>query len=149
MEKQEILNLRLHVQRFVRLFGSLERNVTPCGFPLSVSQVITLQELEHNRLTLNELTERLKLERSSVSRLVDQLVKEGFMNRDPNMDNRREVLLSLTDKGTKTLHRVREQSVTFYEGLLQHIPEPDHAKIVEVFQMLGDALSKERGAAND
>ncbi|MCF6410759.1 MarR family winged helix-turn-helix transcriptional regulator [Pseudalkalibacillus salsuginis] len=148
MEPQDILNLRLNVQRFVRLFGLLERNVTPCGFPLSISQVITLQELEHKKLTLMELTERLFLERSSVSRLVDQLVKEGFINRETNMENRREVLLSLTPIGINTLHRVREQSLSFYDSLLKHISEPDHQKIIEVFQLLNDALSKERSETN-
>lgn len=148
METQDILKLRLHVQRFTRLFGLHEQNVTPCGYPLSVSQVITLQELEHTKLTLMELTDRLHLERSSVSRLVDQLVKEGFINRETNMENRREVLLSLTQKGNNSLHRVKEQSVLFYKSLLKHISEPDHEKIIEVFQLLNDALAKERGETN-
>ncbi|TLS52163.1 MarR family transcriptional regulator [Paenibacillus antri] len=145
METQDILQLRLSIQRFIRLFGFLEQNVTPCGFPLSVSQVIALQELEHDKLTLTEVTERVQLERSSVSRLVDQLVKEGFLNREPNKENRREVLLSLTPRGTNALHKVREQSVSFYRQVLQHISEPDHGKILEAFQLLNDALRKERG----
>lgn len=148
MEKEEILNLRLYIQRFVRLFGFLDRNVTPCGFPLSVSQVMTLQELELHQLTLMELSNKLQLERSSVSRLVDQLVKEGFINRETNAKNRREVLLSLTAKGNNSLLRVREQSVSFYEGILKNISEADQEKIIEVFQLLNDALSKERGEFN-
>lgn len=149
MEKQDVLQLRLSVQRFVRLFGLLDRNVTPCGFPLSVSQVMTLQELEHNKITLMELSAKLLLERSSVSRLVDQLVKEGFINRETNSENRREVLLSLTAKGNNTLHKVREQSVLFYESILEHILEPDQQKIVEAFRIFNDALSKERGEINE
>ena len=121
MRPEDILTLRTTIQRFVRLFGLLDRNVTPCGFPLSVSQVIALQELEHERLTLMALTEKLLLERSTVSRLVDQLAQEGFVVREPNRANRREVMLSLTPKGNHALERVREQSVSFYQRLLRHI----------------------------
>ena len=145
METQDILTLRLDIQRFMRLFGLLDRHVTPCGFPLSVSQVIALQELENREMTLTELTDRLLLERSSVSRLADQLVKEGFIDREPNRENRREVLLSLAPKGNHALRRVREQSVAFYRRLFDRIPEADQGKIGEAFRLLNLALSQERG----
>lgn len=148
MEKENLLQLRLNVQRFVRLFGSMERNVTPCGFPLSISQVMTLQELEHHKLTLMALSEKLMLERSSVSRLVDQLVTEGFLLRETNADNRREVLLSLAEKGTRALHNVREQSVAFYERILLGMAEADRIKIWESFQLFNDALANERGVSD-
>jgi DNA-binding MarR family transcriptional regulator len=91
------------VQKFVRLFGLLEQNVTPCGFPLSVSKVYAMQELENDTLSVAELALRLELERSSVSRLVNELVKGGFVHRDVNPTNRREMALSLTEKGKRTI----------------------------------------------
>ncbi|MUT67925.1 MarR family winged helix-turn-helix transcriptional regulator [Paenibacillus sp. NEAU-GSW1] len=144
MEKEAVLQLRLDVQKFVRLFGLQDKHVTPCGFPLSVSQVMALQELEHHRLTLNELTEKLLLERSSVSRLADQLVKEGFIHRETNEENRREVLLSLTQKGIHALTKVREQSVSYYTSILNHMDGLDQQKVIEGFQLMNAALLKER-----
>ncbi len=65
------------------------------------------------------------LERSSVSRLVDGLVKGGFVSREPNEKNRREVLLILTEKGIRSVNNLREQSVQFYQSILANMQEED------------------------
>lgn len=148
MEQEKILELRLEVQRFIRLFGVMEQSVTPCGFPLSISQVMALQELEKNVLTVNELAKHLLLERSTVSRLVDSLVKGDFVKRETNDNNRREVNLSLTPKGLNAVQRVREQSVQFFQTLLKNIPDLKQQQILESFQYLTNSLADVRGKQN-
>lgn len=147
MNNENVLALRTNVQKFVRLFGLLEQNVTPCGFPLSVSQVYALQELESASMSVTELSQRLYLERSTVSRLVDGLFKEGFINRDVNISNRREMVLSLTEKGNRAVVQVREKSVEFYQDMLGQLSQDDQELITEAFRKLTDALHqfKEEG----
>ncbi|BCJ87508.1 MarR family winged helix-turn-helix transcriptional regulator [Effusibacillus dendaii] len=145
MNRHELLEFRLFVQKCIRLFGSLDQTVTPCGFHLSPSQVFALQELEHKTLTVVELANSLKLDRSSVSRLVDQLVKAEFVHREPNRNNRREVILSLTEKGTNTLQRVRDQSVEFYKRLLSKASEDGQKQIFEGFKLFTTILESEKG----
>lgn len=149
MDKTSLSELRLNVQKFVRLFGLLEQTVTPCGFPLSPSQVFALQELENEALSVSELAFRLYLERSSVSRLVDALVKGNFVNRVMNENNRREMILSLTDKGERTIRQVREQSIQFYERVLTDVPERNQQKIIEGFQMFTAALLRSKEGSHD
>jgi DNA-binding MarR family transcriptional regulator len=142
LEINEILELRLNVQKFIRLFGLLEQTVTPCGFQLSISQVYALQEVENTTLILGELAERLHLERSSVSRLVDGLVKGGFVRREINEQNRREMLISLTEKGERTIEQVRQQSIRFYQEVLQHMTINDQQLVHEGFKKFTAALLK-------
>lgn len=149
MDNASLLELRLNVQKFVRLFGLLEQTVTPCGFPLSLSQVYALQELEDAALSVSDLAHRLHLERSSGSRLVDALVKENFVNRIINENNRREMLLSLTDKGERTIRQVREQSIHFYESILNDLPEHDQQMILEGIKTFTAALLRTRGNSHD
>lgn len=149
MEREKILELRLTVQKFIRLFGLVEQNVTPCGFNLSPSQVFALQELEHRILTIGELADRLFLERSTVSRLVDSMTKGGFVNRILNEENRREVLVSLTEKGQRSLQQVREQSIQYYYSILNEVPEDDQHQILKGFKFFIDALLKERSKSNE
>jgi DNA-binding MarR family transcriptional regulator len=144
MNREEILELRSTVQLFIRLFGLLEQNVTPCGFDLSPSQVFALQELEDKTLTMGELADRLLLERSTVSRLIDNLVKGGFANRILNQDNRREVLVSLTDKGQRSLQQVRERSIQYYESILEMVSEEDQYQILKGFKLFANSLRKLR-----
>ncbi|MGM0883227.1 MAG: MarR family winged helix-turn-helix transcriptional regulator [Bacillota bacterium] len=145
MDTNMLLELRTNIQKFIRIFGLLEQNVTPCGFPLSVSQVFSLQELENTSMSITELAQELHLERSSVSRLVDGMVKEGFIRRDINEFNRREMVLSLTEKGTRTLNQVREQSIKFYQDILGDVSDNDQTLIIEAFRKLTVALIKKRG----
>ncbi|XEC95228.1 MarR family winged helix-turn-helix transcriptional regulator [Paenibacillus tarimensis] len=142
MEVSSLLELRGYVQLFIKRFGLLEQTVTPCGYSLSLSQVFALQELEKATLTLTELAEKLQLERSSVSRLVDQLVKGGFVHREPNEQNRREVKLSLSDKGERSIINVREQSIRYYSTLLDEVSEEERRQVVAGFRIFADALLK-------
>lgn len=125
MDIQQIVKLRTVVQQFIKSFGLLEQTKTPCGFTMSMSQVFALQELQQQTMTLTELAKKLMLDRSSVSRLIDALVKGDFVQRKVNENNRREVILGLTNKGLNTVNRVREQSVSFYREILQEMSESD------------------------
>ncbi|WP_378083228.1 MarR family winged helix-turn-helix transcriptional regulator [Cohnella suwonensis] len=140
------MQLRDTVQQFIRSFGLLEQTTTPCGFSMSLSQVFAIQELEKQTLTITELAERLRLERSSVSRLVDGLVKGGFVSRELNENNRREVLLDLTEKGTSSIRRVREQSVQFYNDILENLSENEQMMFYNSLKKFTDSLIKVRRA---
>jgi DNA-binding MarR family transcriptional regulator len=131
----------MQVQQFIRLFGLLEQTVTPCGFALSLSQVIALQELEKATLSVSELAAKLRLERSSVSRLVDILVKENFVHRELNVKNRREVQLFLTDKGKGTITKVSDQSITFFQSFLKDVSDNEQQQILNSFEKLNFCLS--------
>lgn len=144
MKREEVAELRSVIQQFIRSFGLLEQTQTPCGFSLSLSQVFTLQELEKQTYTITELAEKLGLERSSVSRLVDSLVKGGFVTRELNDRNRREVVVALSEKGRNSIHRVRDQSLDFYDSILEHVPESEQALIHQSFKTFTDALVKVR-----
>lgn len=148
MNREEIVELRLTVQRFIRLFGALEQNVTPCGYNLSLSQVFSLQEIEERPLTIGELAERLLLERSSVSRLIDNLEKNGFVNRALNEENRREVLVSLTDKGQRSLQKVQEKSLQYYHSILEDVTNEDQHTILKGFKLFTNSLSEKRRNTN-
>ncbi|SFA86592.1 MULTISPECIES: MarR family winged helix-turn-helix transcriptional regulator [unclassified Bacillus (in: firmicutes)] len=149
MNQTDILELRSKVQKFIRLFGLLEQTVTPCGFKLSPSQVFALQELEDNTLTIGDLADKLLLERSSVSRLVDALVKGGFVNRSLNEENRREVLLSLTEKGMRSVQQVKERSIEYYRSILNEVSEVEQQQILCGFNLFTNALSKKGSNTNE
>lgn len=144
MNEPEILDFRKSIHDFIRLFGLLHKSKTPCGADYSVSQVLALQELQSSRQTLVELTDKLNLDRSTVSRLTEQLVQSGLVHREQNIHNRREVILSITPKGENILNELTRQSIRFIEQFLQYIPDSEHPQLITSFQHLVSALSKYR-----
>ena len=145
LHNEEVLELRSQVHQFIRLFGVLHPTQTPCGFNLSLSQVLALQTIEEERTpSLHALAEKLYLERSTVSRLVDALVQAGFIRREVNEENRREILLSLTDHGKRTVEEVRNQSMTFFLNILDNVSEQDRSMILYGFRNFTSALHETR-----
>ncbi len=60
-------------------------------------------------LTLNELAEAEQVRPPTMSRVVEALVREGLVRREANRDDRRYVIISPTDKGTKIMHEGRNR----------------------------------------
>lgn len=127
------------------LTGVFESHNLPNGpfeKPLPTSQMMALEELEVEKLTVWQLSNKLRLETSTVSRLVDKLVKMGLVYREVNEKNRRELFLHLTEKGHITVNRLREQSLTFYQRILNNLSESEQKIVVDGFELFIDSISK-------
>lgn len=97
---------RLHelFMDFVRASGMLQPDAAIPGQPVSVSQAFALHELDTGTpLSQRELGERLRLEKSSVSRMAAEMERKGLLVRERDPDNRRLYRLRLTDRG-RALH---------------------------------------------
>ena len=83
----------------VRFAGLLHPEVAP-GQAIPLSQVFALHELDTDTpLSQRELARRLGLEKSTVSRLVADMERDGLLTRDRDPDNRRYHRLRITDRG--------------------------------------------------
>ncbi|MDQ0574242.1 MarR family winged helix-turn-helix transcriptional regulator [Agromyces albus] len=69
--------------------------------PLSWYDVLLELRDAGGRLTMGQLSERVVLSRTRVSRLVDELVDAGFVAREPNPDDRRSAFAVLTADGRR------------------------------------------------
>lgn len=64
------------------------------------------------------LADSTAMDRSSVSRLVKQLENLGYVKREVDPNDRRGILLSLTELGrTNTIDALKEKESTFYERI--------------------------------
>jgi len=63
---------------------------------------------EEQRLTINDLAQQLLIKHNSAVGLVDRLLKEGLVAREPSPVDRRMVYLRLTAKGDRLLERLAE-----------------------------------------
>src|SRR4051794_29414513 len=84
----------------VQVAGFLQPDQTVAEHPLSLSQAFTLHELDTDPpLSQRDLAERLRLEKSSVSRLAAELERKGLLERERDPDNHRQYRLRLTEQG--------------------------------------------------
>ena len=126
--------------RFVRGFGLHQPDRTPCGQPLPVSEAHALTEIaREGRLRQVELARRLRLEKSTVSRLVTNLVTRGWIRRHTADEDGRGVLLELTEAGAAAAHRLAEARQQRLTALLERVPEDERAAVVRALRTLAEA----------
>ena len=81
------------------------------------SSWVFIRAEETPRVTVGELAERLQLRHHSTVGLVDRLVAEKLVIREPSAEDRREVLIQLTHRGEKILEKLAASTANNFGGL--------------------------------
>lgn len=125
----------------VRAFDLHQPERTPCGEAVPVSVAHALMELaQDGALAQHELGARLRLQRSTVSRLVGQLEARGWVGRDRHSGDGRVRVLSLTDAGRALADQLAAARTVKFARLLEAIPEDDRVTAQAGLTVLVDAL---------
>ncbi|NOK63528.1 MAG: MarR family transcriptional regulator [Chloroflexi bacterium AL-W] len=126
---------------FIRAFGLHRPDQTPCGRSVSVAEAHTLMELTRTApLTQNDLARRLRLEKSTVSRLVAQLDQRGWITRERNSHDGRALDITLTPEGTDIATDLATARQQIFDDLLQAIPDTKRATVLQALTILTEAL---------
>ena len=113
MDPAEAARLHDLLMDVVRAAGLLQPDQTVAGHPVSLSQAFALHELDTDTpLSQRDLADRLRLEKSSVSRLAADMERNGLLVRERDPDNHRQYRLRLTDQG-RAMHL--RMATTFHE----------------------------------
>lgn len=125
---------------FVRAFGLHRPEQTPCGAPVAVSEAHALSVIdEHGPLPQNNLVHHLQLAKSTVSRMVDQLERRGWVQRSTSDDDGRRRLVELTAEGEKVAAEIADRRRARLADLLDRIPEDDRAAVLTALDTLVEA----------
>ena len=144
MKTSKIRGFRIRLRAFERkLWDEIndQLNGKSCS-NVSLAQCHTILELgEQGRTTIGELADSMGLDKSTLSRTIDSLVKKGLVDRVPNPSDRRYTLINLTKSGESTCKRINATNDAFFEQIFKAIPKGEHDKIVHSFDLLVEAMS--------
>jgi DNA-binding MarR family transcriptional regulator len=84
---------------------------------LTMSENIVLRQLQHQSLTIAEVAAYLSITHSAASRAVDRLVHDGFICRVENPADRRQKVLTLTDRGSAFIQDLQSKFTAGIEFL--------------------------------
>lgn len=107
---------------FLRAHASLMRQLeleleTEAGLPLADFDVLIQLAVAGGRLRMTELAHRALVSRSGMTRRVARLVEEGLVQRGQAPDDRRGILVELTDVGRA---RLKEAMPVHARGVARH-----------------------------
>lgn len=76
---------------------------------------------EQDGISIQELAAKSSLSKTTLTSMLDRLEKMGYIQRDPSQDDRREILIKLTDKDKSLRDKYQQVSEKmtelFYNGL--------------------------------
>lgn len=126
---------------FIRAFGLHQPERTPCGQPIPVSEAHALAELARDTpLGQAELARRLRLEKSTVSRLVGQLAGRGWLQRRADPGDGRATLLALTPTGRQAAAELAAARAAKFARLLDAVPQAERGAVLRALDTLTEAL---------
>jgi DNA-binding MarR family transcriptional regulator len=135
------VDLQERMIALIRAFGLHKPDQTPCGKPVSVAEAHALMELSRGQpLVQKELASRLRLEKSTVSRLVGMLEGRGWVERSRSTQDRRAVELRLTGAGRRTAEGIAEVRREKFARVLEAIPEGERGSVLESMRILEEAM---------
>lgn len=139
--------LRGHVQKFIRAFGLLADDRTPCGSPISTREAHALMIiLERERLEefprQSDLVAVLGIDKSNVTRLVQRLQRDGRLQQEPDETDARARILRLTSKGRRLAENIERSSRARFASLLNNIPPEKHDLVLAALNLLNEANQK-------
>jgi len=110
---------------------------------ITAAQGYTLLAIpETESITMNELSLSMKLANSTMTRMVDQLIQKGMVNRTNDIQDRRVVLIRLTEIGRDKKSKLSTMLDDFFIQVLGEISLEKRAIAIENIQILNRAILK-------
>lgn len=108
------------------------------GMGFTATQFLVMHELVRvDKTAMHELAEKCCMPKSTLSRVVDQLVKRGLVKRTRPEDNRRVVILSVTHSYVKQKEKLKQTVVEELSGRLNPARAVEIKKVLEgLYNML-------------
>lgn len=138
--RAEALALQEALTDLVRAYQFRDREAI-CCYDVSLGQSHALERLSRDGpMTMNDFAAALFLEKSSASRLVDGLVKKGYVTRRADETDGRYVRVHLTKPGRVLAQRLEDDLVAKRSRILADFSETERRTIVRALARLADAV---------
>ena len=139
----DVAEFRAALTEAYQRFNALQRGEKRC-FGVTMSQCMTLELLHQgDHLMGRDLAERLGLDTTTVTRVVDVLVRDGLVRRvrDEKGDRRR-IFVSLTARGRGLAEKLEGCADAYCQRILARIPASKREDVMSALRLLVRAIDE-------
>jgi MarR family transcriptional regulator, 2-MHQ and catechol-resistance regulon repressor len=131
--------LQAAVAELVRVYQFRDRDRI-CCHDISVTQCYALETLiEHAPIRLGDLAKRLFLDKSTTSRVVQALVKKGYVEQRADPGDRRATTLGATRAGRSLCAQITKELVEQQKALVAELDPEVRAGVIDMIGRLARA----------
>jgi MarR family transcriptional repressor of emrRAB len=133
--------LLLHVGR--EMSAMFEQHIRPFGLAEAEFRVLTtLFSQPDGAAHPSDLCIRASQSATNMSRISDALVNRGFITRVLSVQDRRRMVLRITESGEQLVHGLLPQLFAPLRELLKNFPEADQRQLISQLKRLGIELEQ-------
>ncbi len=103
---------------------------------LVMKKVCDMMETTPQGIPLKDLAAALHLTPGTVSELVETLVRRGSLQRVQNPDDRRAVMITVTEESLKILHEAEQRINEYVAGLWEDLTEDEKSTVIAALETL-------------
>ncbi len=142
--RQIYKTVQLMRTRFIRRHHSQASDNASLAHALTAAQAETLFVIRHeDGTTIKHIAEMLDVSAPSASAMVDRLVEMGAVTREQNPDDRREVLVRVSDAGALVVDKIEKVILENIVELIDKMGPAYAAKWAEVSERIREVLAEE------
>ena len=120
-------------------------NEEAAKFESTMATAFTLLSIDPEKGTPStSLGPKMGMEATSLSRILKTMEEQGLIERKPNPDDGRGVLIHLTDFGREKRDYSREKVLTFNNTIRENISEEKINHFYEVAELINEMISNKR-----
>ena len=121
---------------------------------LTLPQAQVLRVLRRGPLQTGQLAAEMRISAPAVTQLTDRLIRKGLIERHAAADDRRCVIVALSEEGRQLVDRFRERRREIFDEALAELTETERRQAFEVLEKVVRALENydsgaSLGHAND
>jgi|TARA_B110000116_G_scaffold23795_1_gene18276 DNA-binding MarR family transcriptional regulator len=111
---------------------------------LTLPQITLISSIPIDGIDMSTLSHRIGVDNSTLTRLIDILIKNNFVRKVKNLKDGRSFIILLSSKGEKLQFKIEQQIDQFGSVLYSKIPIEDQDEVKEVLSSLHWVISKYR-----
>lgn len=96
----------------------------------------------HVPCTAHDVAMAIKKDKAQITRLINELIKQGLVERAKNPHDKRELILSLTDSGQALALQIQVARTTVSERMTQGLDQTQQAQIKQWLILMTDNLAR-------
>lgn len=144
-EVEEVLNNFAEVMSRL-MIDQYQKQITELELTLPQAQV--LRVLRRGPLTTGQLATELRISAPAITQLTDRLIRKDLIERRAAADDRRCVIVALSNKGTRLIDEFRKRRGEVFNWALADLSEIEQKQVIEVLGKVVKALESYESSAN-
>ena len=113
---------------------------------ITMSEFILMREVaentkeSYNPMALTEVREYLSVSKAAVSQMLNSLEKRGYILREIDPNNRRNIIVILTEEGKTAFEKKNQEFYDRFEMVIRGIGEKDVSQFIAMINKMSDAM---------